>query len=352
MRMNLFPRLMFAVFLFVLIFISIVVVSYFVNTKTLEEWLQTPQAPGRLMKLSKNSLFVRDQGKGSPTVVILTGLSVASVEWWKVQELVSKITRTITYDRPGYTWSAPTQPLSAYEQSELLAELLRHLKVSELKPCQKTSNEAEIVLIVQNMASEIAKAFLQTYPDEVKSVIFVDPLIKPYQPDSHIPQKWQTNLIDQSRSLKRAQMVADIGFFRFLNLTPYDVPEDIRPHVLNNLANPVTAETARKEYEDLILQPSLQPEHNMPQCSNAGAYSRHLVVHSKAKNLELLQSMDVPNDVAEIIETEWRQSAIKTANVDPKDVIETSNTLFAPHIEEPQLLLNLIRNTVEKKSAR
>ena len=74
------------------------------------------------------------QGKGSPTVVLETGLGAESSEWLRVQNAIGAITRVVRYDRAGRGSSdvAP-RPRHAGDMVDDLHAMLRRADVSD--PC-------------------------------------------------------------------------------------------------------------------------------------------------------------------------------------------------------------------------
>ena len=61
--------------------------------------------PGTLVTVGPHKLHIHCTGKGSPTVVLESGLGGTWLDWIKVQPEVSGFTRVCSYDRAGYGWS-------------------------------------------------------------------------------------------------------------------------------------------------------------------------------------------------------------------------------------------------------
>lgn len=63
--------------------------------------------PGRML----DGMHICVSGEGSPTVLFEAGLGASSLSWTRLQQQVSRYTRTVSYDRLGLGWSdAPTRP--------------------------------------------------------------------------------------------------------------------------------------------------------------------------------------------------------------------------------------------------
>jgi len=78
----------------------------------------------KLVNIGTHSLHIRCTGKGTPVVVIDTGVGDTSERWTPMQAQIAQITRVCTYDRAGYGASEPG-PLPRHSQR--LADELQHL---------------------------------------------------------------------------------------------------------------------------------------------------------------------------------------------------------------------------------
>lgn len=330
MKMNLFPRLMFAFLLFVIIFITIVVVSYIVNEKMIAQWIQKPEPPGRVYSLKSGSLYATLKGHGTTTIVILPGLGTTSAEWWAIQDTLSKDFQVLTYDRPGYTWSTPNADNNYATQEQLLIEL-----IADATTHTDTSN---IVLVGHNIGANIAHKFFEKHT--LKAAIFIDPLLDASTDTSGIDAKWRNTFIDQTESLSRFKTASQLGFFRFLNLTPYDVPESIRQIVINNIANPETAKAVLNEYNKIMRE--------TPSCLNTNTQTRTIVItHNAEKNIELMKSFGAPEEVAKSIEGLFQKNALSYNCSKNSKVVSALKSVFDIHISEPDLIIQNIKSAAQ-----
>ena len=86
--------------------------------------LYTPT--GRLVTVDGHPMHLNDQGAGSPTVILETGLTSMSAQWAWIQPEVAKFTRVVSYDRAGLGFSEPVAgPRDARRTAERLHRLLR-----------------------------------------------------------------------------------------------------------------------------------------------------------------------------------------------------------------------------------
>ncbi|UCI07188.1 alpha/beta fold hydrolase [Mesorhizobium sp. B1-1-8] len=122
-----------------------------------EATMQTIRVDGRQIAFACS-------GRGSPTVVLETGLGAESEEWTSVQNAVASFARIFRYDRAGRGASdrAPT-PRDAYVIVDELRGLLR-----------KADVPAPYVLVGQSLGGLLMRVFAQRYPADVVGLVLVD----------------------------------------------------------------------------------------------------------------------------------------------------------------------------------
>lgn len=123
-----------------------------------------PKPPGRLVDLGGHRLHVNCTGKGSPAVVVESGLGDFSFDWILVQDRVSGFTRICTYDRAGYAWSDPGPKPRTLSQLNL-----------ELRDAlSKLRERGPFVLVGHSYGGPVVRNFATTYPHEVAGIVLVD----------------------------------------------------------------------------------------------------------------------------------------------------------------------------------
>jgi pimeloyl-ACP methyl ester carboxylesterase len=142
------------------------------------------------------SMYIECRGKGSPTVLLLSGLRGASDLWHAagqkpptVYGSVARFTRVCAYDRPGtprsdgeLSRSDPVpQPTTTQNAVDDLAALLKAADVP-----------GPYVLAAHSYGGLIARRFASEHPDEVKGIVFVDAL-GPELRAQMTPEEWTTN---------------------------------------------------------------------------------------------------------------------------------------------------------------
>lgn len=123
-----------------------------------------PRPPGRLIDLGGYRLHLHAEGKGSPTVVLLTGMGDGSWVWSLVQPRVARFARVCSYDRAGDGWSdlGPVPRTLRQESSEL--HLL--LRKAGLRP--------PYVLVGASYGGLIARRFATDHAGDVAGIVLVD----------------------------------------------------------------------------------------------------------------------------------------------------------------------------------
>jgi pimeloyl-ACP methyl ester carboxylesterase len=123
-----------------------------------------PRPPGRLVDVGGYRLHALVRGKGSPTVVLLTGSGDYSFVWSLVAPAVGRFARTVTYDRAGDAWSdlGPT-PRTMRQESFELHQLLERAGV-----------RPPYVLVGHSYGGLVARVFADEYPGDVAGMVLVD----------------------------------------------------------------------------------------------------------------------------------------------------------------------------------
>jgi|DewCreStandDraft_4_1066084.scaffolds.fasta_scaffold00019_134 pimeloyl-ACP methyl ester carboxylesterase len=119
---------------------------------------------GRYYGSGEKNIFARISGKGNPVVVIEPGWGNLSLEWWQIQEELSKFTTVITYDRAGYAESPPSS--TPRTSTNIVMELFNML-------CN-TTLPSPYIIIGHSLGGLYAQHFSKLFPRQTAGLILVD----------------------------------------------------------------------------------------------------------------------------------------------------------------------------------
>ena len=111
-------------------------------------------------------IYLLEKGSGEATVLFEAGIAATNPNWFHIQETVSRFAATASYDRSGLGWSSPSR--TARTPGNLAAELHELLQGAGLKP--------PFILVGHSFGGLVMRQFALMYPDEVVSVVLVDPM--------------------------------------------------------------------------------------------------------------------------------------------------------------------------------
>ena len=125
---------------------------------------ELPPVPGKRFDVGGYYLHIQCMGKGSPTVIIDTGLGDDSTAWQPVLKAASQKTKACVYDRAGYGWSdegpLPRTSLRiSYELEQLVSE-------AKLEP--------PFLLVGHSFGGYNMRVFTARNPEQVSGLVLVD----------------------------------------------------------------------------------------------------------------------------------------------------------------------------------
>ncbi|OBX19024.1 hypothetical protein A9996_18930 [Gelidibacter algens] len=120
---------------------------------------------GQLVEVANHKLHYYKKGENGPTVVFEAAFDPAGhLQWYNLQQEISKFATTISYDRSGILWSERgDNPKTGEKIAEELHSLLEQANVS--KP---------YILVGHSLGGMLLRSFVSKYSDEVSGVILVD----------------------------------------------------------------------------------------------------------------------------------------------------------------------------------
>ena len=143
----------------------------------------TYSPPGQMVDVGGHQLHIYCTGRGSPTVVMESGLGSTSLGWRLVQPEVAKFTRVCSYERAGLGWSeVGPMPRTSQQIVEELRALLKNAGI-----------EAPYVLVGHSFGGFTVRLYADKYSDEIVGMVLVDPLS---------PQEWFPLNAERERKIK------------------------------------------------------------------------------------------------------------------------------------------------------
>jgi len=111
-------------------------------------------------------LYLLEKGSGDVTVLFESGIAATNLNWFHIQEQVSRIATTASYDRAGLGWSSPCR--TARTPGNIAVELHQLLDGAGIKP--------PYILVGHSFGGLVMRRFALLYPQEVSSIVLVDPM--------------------------------------------------------------------------------------------------------------------------------------------------------------------------------
>ncbi|HXW63294.1 MAG TPA: alpha/beta hydrolase [Candidatus Acidoferrales bacterium] len=160
--------------------------------------------PGKFVAIGNRRLHVRDMGKGSPTVLLESGLMSTVLTWQGIQPELAKSTRVVSYDRAGLGWSDPgPEPRNA---SRIVDELHSLLTDAQIAP--------PYVVVGHSYGGLTMSLFAARYPGEVCGVVLVDPVAPA---EWHPPSEHDRRRVEIGSIIcRRAAVVSYTGLLRLI----------------------------------------------------------------------------------------------------------------------------------------
>jgi pimeloyl-ACP methyl ester carboxylesterase len=262
-------------------------------------------------------MYLECRGAGSPTVVFVSGLK-ASAEDWNIAERqaptvfaeVAKFTRVCAYDRPGTpvgekpSRSDPVrQPTTAQDAASDLHALLSAAK-----------EPTPYVMVGHSYGGMVARLYASTYRDDVSGLVLVDALTEGLQ-ETETPEQW---------AVQRVLMEGDIRE----SLALYPDLERIDP---DRSFDQIRAAAPVRPLPLIVLSADRPWGPQIPSLVAAGTLPA-----------------DVPPDFGYVTDAAQKQAQEKLAKLVPNAKhITNTNSGHEVHKEQPQLVINAIREVVE-----
>lgn len=205
-------------------FILLFLVGTFIFHRISLEKEQASLAPmGKTVLVNGHKINVYVEGKGSETIVFLSGAGIASpiLDFKNLTDSLSKKFKIVVVERAGYGYSEDSN--QSRDVMQVLSETRQALSQANLS--------GPFIIISHSMASLESLAWKEKYPDEVKALIGLD---------WALPASYE-DLKDNQALLTVAYWSSKIGLLRYF-------PESLY------IKNPTLTEAERQQYKLLAYK--------------------------------------------------------------------------------------------------
>lgn len=145
-------------------------------------------------------------GKGSPTVVLVSGLGVPASGWRRVQLGIASFTRVCSYDRAGYGWSDPGP------MPRTLSQLAKELHIL----LGNAGEKPPYILVGHSFGKGSVLVYNKLYPDEVAGVVLAEGGPNKLKLPASILAPAEADLRRRQRDRTYASVLYFFGISRFL----------------------------------------------------------------------------------------------------------------------------------------
>ena len=134
--------------------------------QTIGNWRDARRFPqrGTSVQAGPVRLNIDCAGRGSPAVILDSGMGIPALGWMRVQPEVAKFTHVCSYDRAGYGWSDPgPEPRTSVQIANELKALL-----------DAAGEKGPFVLVGHSFGGFNIRVFAKQHPNDVVGVVLLD----------------------------------------------------------------------------------------------------------------------------------------------------------------------------------
>jgi len=120
---------------------------------------------GRFVEIEGHKQHILDLGEGSPVVIFITSAGTDLKNFSEVQTEITKLTRTLSYDRAGIGLS-----------EELNTErTVDHFAIELNQILEKEKIEPPYIIVSHSLGGFVSRWFVHEYPEHVIGMVLIDP---------------------------------------------------------------------------------------------------------------------------------------------------------------------------------
>jgi pimeloyl-ACP methyl ester carboxylesterase len=277
--------------------------------------------PGQLVDVGGYKMHIDCMGKGSPTIILESGLGDSYISWQKVQLQIALFTRVCSYDRAGLGYSDfSPQPRTSKSMAEELHMLLQGFGLF-----------SPIVLVGHSLGGYNVRVFASLYRSDVAGMVLVD--------SSH-PE--QAKRLPPVVTDLQASWLREAEFLEFI--TPFGIPR-----LLGFCGSDVVTRAAECTFSN-----AREDVAEMKSFSESAAQARltqslgdlPLAVLSHDPNTP---QPDLPEDLVKPTNDAWEQMQEELAHLSTKgtQTIATHSGHYI-QIDRPDVVTDAVRRIVEQ----
>jgi pimeloyl-ACP methyl ester carboxylesterase len=299
--------------------------------------------PGTLVDIGGYELHLHCEGQGSPTVILEAGAGGFSSHWVYVQDEVTQFTRVCAYDRAGLGWSeASPRPRTADVVVEELHALLTAAGVAE-----------PYVLVGHSLGGVFVRRYAHEFPNEVEGIVLVDSA-HPEQ-DIRAPaalREWTDDF--QAQQARQLTVVGWLTAGGIMALTPETIPgnpalpaetdETIKAVIASNPSYFRAASATRANLGEIFAQ---------ARAAQITLDDMPLRVIAAGQPLTVDPALGLTEPLVAQYRPYWRELQRDLAELSTRgDLTIAEESGHDIHIEQPQIVVDAIREVVEAASAQ
>src|SRR6266403_2254438 len=266
---------------------------------------------------SGRKMYLKCTGRGSPTAVLVGGLRASADDWSMsnkstpaVFPKVAKFTRVCAWDRPGTPVGENPSRSDPVAQPTTAKDA-----VADLHALLSAAGEAgPYVLVGHSYGGLIVRLYASTYPKEVSGLVLIDVLSEGLQ-DADTPEQWGIQ-----RKLIEGEVRESVALYAALERVDVD-----------RSFNQIRAAPPLRSISLVVLSADRPWGPQVPSMIAAGKLPA-----------------DIPPDFGYVTDAAQKKAQERLAKLVPNEKrITNTNSVHEIHNEQPQLVIDAIREVVE-----
>jgi pimeloyl-ACP methyl ester carboxylesterase len=277
--------------------------------------------PGQLVDVGGHKMHIYCLGKGTPTVILDSGLGDSYLSWQKVQPKIAQFTRVCSYDRAGlgYSDSSP-RPRTSKDFADELHALLHNAGIP-----------APYVLVAHSMGGFDVRLYASLYRSEIAGLVLVD--------SSHP---------EQQKRLPPALNDMDATWVREQEFMEFTMPFGI-PRLLGFCGNDAESRAAECNFHNAregVAELKAVSE-SAAQAATAGKLGdMPLAVLSEDPDKP---QPDLPEDLIKPASDAWQQMQDELAHLSTRSTrVIAKNSGHFIQLDRPEIVIEAVRKVVDQ----